>query len=337
MITEINESNVIELQLEFQKEFILEEFTKEIVCINAGSKAVAMNFHNRKIHILDSETGSVNTIAFGHHSKNFKNEPFDDNQIGTLFLYKKGFGVLYCDMVFLFEDPNSNEYKMIPIPAPVARVMMPGIPKANNQLIAYYKEDPNELYVLFDEMQRRNSKSFFAVIKLSETKAEYSFWPKHFKFPNGHIESESLAGDDRNNNPILVNFLNYKNQFCIASFGRSYNMSFGKTPNHLYFSSFDDSFNGKEILGELKTNFTNCIVSSDLKFLAWEKIEKAKKEVILFSLETNNFYKINLKSKKNNLTGFNAKNTVKFNVFNNYYWHSDGTEKVAVYKIKNEI
>ena len=59
--------------------------------------------------------------------------------------------------------------------------------------------------------------------------------------------------------------------------------------------------------------------------------------MILFSLETNNFYKINLKSKKNNLTGFNAKNTVKFNVFNNYYWHSDGTEKVAVYKIKNEI
>lgn len=333
MISEINDETIVELKLELCQDFTTEEFVQEIICIDNGKKAVIMNTYKRKIFITNGESGISQEVSLGHHSKNFTNKEFDDNQIGTLFLYKKGFGVLYSDMIFLFENSDSIEYKVIPIPIPVARVMMPGFPKPNNQVKAYYKEDTNQVYVLFDEMQARNSKTFFAVIKLSDEKAEYEFWPKHFKFPKEHIEANSLAGDDVKNNPILVNFMLYKNQFCIASYGRAYNMAFGKTPSLIYFSTLDEMYNGKEILNELKCKFTNGVITSDLKFLSWEQSEKAKKDIVFYSLENNLFYKINLKSKKNNFNRFNIKNSSKHNLSNNYYWHSDGTEKVSCYKI----
>jgi len=332
-----NNEFITELKLDLLQAFTVENFVDEILCIHEGRKAVILNLNLRKIFIADAESGEVVGVSFGHLSKRFKNEPFDDTQKGASFLYKQGFGIVYDDMILLFEDPNSIEYKIVPISNPLRRELVPGIPKPNNVFKAFYQEETNRLYLLFDQMQARKALAFFSVIVLSESSAAFEFQPRHFEFPETHPEFNHHVDFNKVNNfTIPVTFLMYQNELVLASYGRAFNLSFGKTPKRIYFSTLNESFQGKEIRYDFPNNYTNCVITSDSKFIGWVHTDKAKKDTLLLDLETKRQFRINLKSKKNNFERFDPRTTGIFNLSHHYFWYSNGGDAVNCYRIKNE-
>ncbi|MFN8285833.1 MAG: hypothetical protein U0V74_03715 [Chitinophagales bacterium] len=269
------------------------------IALPDGVSAVAQDYSNRKLCRINLEKGILNYIDLGPLSEEFTRQRDEKEWIsrqyeqrGALFNYKQGYGVIYHDMVVLFETFDA-EMKVLPFRNPYPFIKNWGHPEPEAPLKACYNEQENRLYVVIDEIQYKNRTSFFTEVQLADGYADYLFHPRSFAFPNDpgdHLGTPNL--------PVVAAFGKFNNQLQLISSRPYDSVRLGSAQAKLYLHMLKADYTSGAIIQEIDTTYHNGNFLDGNKYYAWFNNQtKSSLAIMLHNLNTGELSRISLSGK----------------------------------------